>query len=292
MRSTAAIARKRAAKEAATQQAMLRSASERRLGEVTASLDQAKQQLKAAEGARVPRRSLAAARAAIAEAEASLQKAGTSIQESNYQREPGTAGGICQETSVGDGRNRHGHEGARQVRRQIYHNQRPFEHQLRPARQIQPVIEPLDALAAAGRDHFDVSRRAAVRRGGHRRAARAGAGRLRRRRRRAPRSGCARDWALRPWRTTRSCGRGTSDDVRWPGPSLWSRDSSSGSSSSTHCGLPTDNATACTFSPAASISMDRMSCGIPIAARNVRASPSCPCSSSTFWPAGVSIVTS
>jgi hypothetical protein len=74
----------RAAKEAATQQAVLRSASERRLGEVTASLDRAKQRLKAAEGARVPGRALAAARAAIAEAEASLQKAGTSIQESNY----------------------------------------------------------------------------------------------------------------------------------------------------------------------------------------------------------------
>jgi hypothetical protein len=74
----------RAAKEAATQQAVLRSASERRLGEVTASLDQAKQRLKAAEGARVPRRSLAAARTAIAAAEVSLQKAGTSIQESNY----------------------------------------------------------------------------------------------------------------------------------------------------------------------------------------------------------------
>ena len=75
----------RAAKEAATQQAILRSAAERRLGEVTASLDQAEQQLKAAESARVPRRSLAAARAAITDAEASLQKAGTSIQESNYR---------------------------------------------------------------------------------------------------------------------------------------------------------------------------------------------------------------
>jgi hypothetical protein len=74
----------RAAKEAATQQAVLRSASERRLGEVTASLDQAKRRLKAAEGARVPRRSLAAALTAIAAAEVSLQKAGTSIQESNY----------------------------------------------------------------------------------------------------------------------------------------------------------------------------------------------------------------
>ncbi len=74
----------RAAKEAATQQAVLRSASERRLGEVTASLDQAKRQLKVADSARVPRRSLVAARAAIAEAEESLQKAGTSIQESNY----------------------------------------------------------------------------------------------------------------------------------------------------------------------------------------------------------------
>lgn len=74
----------RAAKEAATQHAVLRSAAERRLGEVTASLDQAEQQLKAAEGARVPRRSLTAARAAIADAEALLQKAGTSIQASNY----------------------------------------------------------------------------------------------------------------------------------------------------------------------------------------------------------------
>jgi hypothetical protein len=75
----------RAAKEAATEQAVQRSAAERRLGEVTASLDQAEQRLKAAEGARVPRPLLAAPRAAIAEAEASLQKAGTSIQESNYR---------------------------------------------------------------------------------------------------------------------------------------------------------------------------------------------------------------
>lgn len=75
----------RAAKEAATQQVVLRSAAERRLSEVTASLDQAEQQLKSAEGARVPRASLTAARAAIAKAEASLQKAGTSIQESNYK---------------------------------------------------------------------------------------------------------------------------------------------------------------------------------------------------------------
>ena len=75
----------RAAKEAATEQAVQRSAAERRLVEVTASLDQAEQRLKAAEGARVPRRSLAPAIAAIAEAEASLQKAGTSIQESNYR---------------------------------------------------------------------------------------------------------------------------------------------------------------------------------------------------------------
>jgi hypothetical protein len=74
----------RAAKEAATQQVVLRSAAERRLGEVTASLDQARQRLKAAESARVPRRSLAAVRTAIADAEDSLQKAGTSIQESNY----------------------------------------------------------------------------------------------------------------------------------------------------------------------------------------------------------------
>ena len=75
----------RAAKEAATEQAVLRSASERQLVEVTASLDHAKQRLKTAESARVPRRSLASARAAIADAEESLQKAGTSIQESNYK---------------------------------------------------------------------------------------------------------------------------------------------------------------------------------------------------------------
>ena len=74
----------RAAKEAATQQAVLRSAAESRLRHGTAALDQAQQQLKAAESARVPRRSLAHARTAIAEAEASLQKAGTSIQGSNY----------------------------------------------------------------------------------------------------------------------------------------------------------------------------------------------------------------
>jgi hypothetical protein len=73
-----------AAKEAASQQGILRSAAERRLTEVTALLDRAEQQLKAADNARVPRRSLAAARTAIAGAEESLQKAGTSIQESNY----------------------------------------------------------------------------------------------------------------------------------------------------------------------------------------------------------------
>lgn len=74
----------RAAKEAASQQAVLRSAAERRLGEVTASLDRAEQQLKAAESARVSRRTIAAARTAITVAEASLQKAGTSIQAGNY----------------------------------------------------------------------------------------------------------------------------------------------------------------------------------------------------------------
>lgn len=73
-----------AAKEAASQQGILRSAAERRLTEVTALLDRAEQQLKAADSARVPRRSLAAARTAIAGAEESLQKAGTSIQDSNY----------------------------------------------------------------------------------------------------------------------------------------------------------------------------------------------------------------
>lgn len=73
-----------AAKEAASQQAVLRSAAERRLGEVTASLDRAGQQLKAAESARIPRRTIATARSAISAAEASLQKAGTSIQAGNY----------------------------------------------------------------------------------------------------------------------------------------------------------------------------------------------------------------
>jgi hypothetical protein len=75
----------RAAKEAATQQAVQRSAAERRLGQVTASLDQAEQRLKSAESARVPRRALAAARTDIAAAEASLQKAGTAIQQDNYK---------------------------------------------------------------------------------------------------------------------------------------------------------------------------------------------------------------
>ena len=75
----------RAAKEAASQQAVLRSAAERQLVEVTAKLDHARQALKAAESARVPRRSLTAARSAIANGESSLQKAGTSIHESNYR---------------------------------------------------------------------------------------------------------------------------------------------------------------------------------------------------------------
>lgn len=74
----------RAAKEAATQQAVLRSASERRLSEVTALLDRAERQLKAADAAHIPRRATAAPRTDIAAAEASLQKAGTSIQEGNY----------------------------------------------------------------------------------------------------------------------------------------------------------------------------------------------------------------
>jgi hypothetical protein len=73
-----------AAKESASQQGILRSAAERRLTEVTALLDRAERELKAAESARVPRRSLAVARTAITGAETSLQNAGTSIQESNY----------------------------------------------------------------------------------------------------------------------------------------------------------------------------------------------------------------
>jgi hypothetical protein len=74
-----------AAKEAASQQGVLRSDAERRLGQVTALLDQARQKLKGAETARMSRRSLVAARSAIGDAEASLQKAGTDIQEGNYR---------------------------------------------------------------------------------------------------------------------------------------------------------------------------------------------------------------
>jgi hypothetical protein len=74
-----------AAKKAADQQATLRSGAERRLGELTAMLDQANQRLAAAEAARVPRRALMAPRAAIAAASASLQKAGTEIHDGYYQ---------------------------------------------------------------------------------------------------------------------------------------------------------------------------------------------------------------
>ena len=74
-----------AAKKAADQQASLRSGAERRLGELTAMLDQASQRLAAAEAARVPRRALMAPRAAIAAASGSLQKAGTEIHDGYYQ---------------------------------------------------------------------------------------------------------------------------------------------------------------------------------------------------------------
>ena len=73
-----------AAKKGADQQATLRSAAERRLGELTALLDQANQRLAAAEAVPVPRRALMAPRAAIAAAAASLQKAGTEIHLGNY----------------------------------------------------------------------------------------------------------------------------------------------------------------------------------------------------------------
>jgi hypothetical protein len=73
-----------AAKEAVDQQATLRSSAERRLGELTAMLDQANRRLAAADSARVPRRTLAAPRAAITAANASLQKAGTEILEGDY----------------------------------------------------------------------------------------------------------------------------------------------------------------------------------------------------------------
>jgi hypothetical protein len=75
----------RAAKEGASQQVTLRSSAERQLAQVAATLDQAKQRLTAADAARVPKRTLAAPRAAIEEAEASLQKAGTGIQDGEYQ---------------------------------------------------------------------------------------------------------------------------------------------------------------------------------------------------------------
>ena len=74
-----------AAKQAAEQQVTLRSGAERRLGEVTAMLAQANQRLAAAEAARIPRRSLAAQRAAIASADMSLQKAGTQINDGDYK---------------------------------------------------------------------------------------------------------------------------------------------------------------------------------------------------------------
>jgi hypothetical protein len=74
-----------AAKEAASQQAVLRSGAERRLGEVTALLDQTRKRLAGADAARLPRRALNAVRAAIGDAETSLQKAGTDIQEGNYR---------------------------------------------------------------------------------------------------------------------------------------------------------------------------------------------------------------
>jgi hypothetical protein len=75
----------KAAKEAANQQVLLRSQAERRLAELTATVDRAKQLLADAVAARVSRRALAAARQAIDEAQASLQKAGTGIQDGEYQ---------------------------------------------------------------------------------------------------------------------------------------------------------------------------------------------------------------
>ncbi len=74
-----------AAKKAADQQATLRSAAERRLGEVTAMLAAANQQLRAAEAARVPRRALAAPRAEIASADEALQKAGAALTTGDYR---------------------------------------------------------------------------------------------------------------------------------------------------------------------------------------------------------------
>ena len=74
-----------AAKEAASQQVTLRSGAERLLAEVAALLYSAKRQLRQAEEARLPRRTVTNARDAIAQADGALQKAGTGIQEGEYQ---------------------------------------------------------------------------------------------------------------------------------------------------------------------------------------------------------------
>jgi hypothetical protein len=73
-----------AAKEAADQQVLLRSRTERQLGDVTAMLDRASRRLAAAESTRLPRRAMEQPRATIAEVQTSLQKAGTEIQEGEY----------------------------------------------------------------------------------------------------------------------------------------------------------------------------------------------------------------
>ena len=73
-----------AAKVAADQQAAQRSGAERKLSEVTALLALATQRLKAADAARVPRKSLLPARTGIEAADTSLQKAGTQITSGDY----------------------------------------------------------------------------------------------------------------------------------------------------------------------------------------------------------------
>ena len=103
----------RAAKEAASQQAVLRSAAERRLGQVTASLDQAKQRLGAAESARVPRRSLDKRARGNRRGRSLSAKSGHEHSGRQLHGEPGTACGICEKPRRSHGRNRYRHEGPR-----------------------------------------------------------------------------------------------------------------------------------------------------------------------------------
>ena len=216
-----------------------------RLGEVTASLDQAEQQLKAAEAARVPRR-VARRRAHRDRRRGSVSaKSGHEHSGRQLHGEPGTACGICRETAVGDGRNRDGHEGARQVtavtedlQNLLVSCSRTATSALRrPASPTPSDTTRHRATRRAGCRPARSLRRRATRRRTRpppprrrtRRCPRPASARLR-----APRSGCARDRALRLLRTRHSCGRGISDGVRWRAPACGVATRASGSSSSTH----------------------------------------------------------